>query len=105
MNSDIEKNAGKAIDCARRLRKLLFDSGELDNQEVIGAVMDLNTGEIHFFASISTNSTSIYIVDAVVYEDHPEKYVWEKGCLLQCELPLKLPVYIPVKNPSGKILN
>lgn len=88
-----------AIDAARRLRKLLFD----ENREMIGAVADINnTGNIQFFVSVSENSTSLELVTSVIYEDHPEKYVWEKGCLLRCELPIKFPVYFPLNNPSGK---
>ncbi|XP_059442922.1 probable Ufm1-specific protease isoform X2 [Corylus avellana] len=96
-NSESEKNARMAIDAARRLRKLLFD----ENREMIGAVADINnTGNIQFFVSVSENSTSLELVTSVVYEDHPEKYVWEKGCLLRCELPIKFPVYFPLNNPS-----
>ncbi|KAF3436708.1 hypothetical protein FNV43_RR19455 [Rhamnella rubrinervis] len=62
-NSDIEKNAKKAIDAA-------------------------------------LNSKSIERVTLVEYEDHYEKYVWEWGCLLRCELPIRLPIYYPVNSPS-----
>lgn len=102
--SDIEKNAAKAIDFARRLRKLLCGGGESDDQEALGAVADSETGEVHFFASKSVNSTGFERVDSVVYEDHPEKYLWERGCLLRCELPIKLPIYYHVDNSTGKFL-
>ncbi|KAL5544018.1 hypothetical protein UlMin_007802 [Ulmus minor] len=98
-NCDIEKNAGEAIDTARRLKKLLCGGGELDNQEALGAVADLNTGNVKFFASAAINS-SLESVSSVVYEDYPEKILWERGCLLRCELLIKLPVYYPVNNPS-----
>ncbi|XP_024025587.1 probable Ufm1-specific protease isoform X2 [Morus notabilis] len=98
--SDIEKNAAKAIDFACRLRKLLCGGGESDDQEALGAVADSETGEVHFFASKSVNSTGFERVDSVVYEDHPEKYLWERGCLLRCELPIKLPIYYHVDNST-----
>lgn len=104
-NSDFEQSPGKAIDAARKLRKLLSGDGfggKLDKQEVIGAVADSETGDVHFFVSRSENSASLESVTHVVYEDHPEKYVWDNGCLLRCELPIKLPIYYPLKSPSGK---
>lgn len=66
--------------------------------------MDAESGEVHFFASKSVKSTSLELVDSVVYVDRPEKYLWERGCLLRCELPIKLPIYYPVENSSGKFL-
>lgn len=96
-NSNDETMAGEAIAAARRLRKLLSDESEkLDTQEVIGAVAG---GDIRFFVSKSGSSTSFECVD-VLYEDDPEKYVWERNCLLRCELPLKVPIYYPVNKPS-----
>ena len=103
-NSDIEANAAKAVNYACKLRKLVNCDGELDKKEVLGVVADLETGKVHFFASKLGNSTSLERVDSVVYEDHPEKYIWERGCLLKCQLPIKLPIYYPVHNPSGKFL-
>lgn len=101
-NSNDERMAGEAIAGARRLRKLLSDESEkLDNQEVIGAVVA--GGDIRFLVSKSGSSTSFECVD-VLYEDDPEKYVWERGCLLRCELPLKLPIYYPVNKPSGRLI-
>lgn len=100
-NSDDERMAGEAISAARRLRELLSDESEkLDNQEVIGAVAG---GDLRFFVSKSGSSTSFECID-VLYEDDPEKYVWERGCLLRCELPLKLPIYYPVNKPSGRLI-
>lgn len=96
-DSDSEKNARMAIDATCSLRKLLSD----ENRETIGAVGDTsNPGDIQFFVSEPGNSTSLELITSVVYEDHPEKYFWETGCLLRCELPIKLPVYFPLKNPS-----
>ncbi|XP_030494344.2 probable Ufm1-specific protease isoform X2 [Cannabis sativa] len=99
-NSDIETNAAEAIDSARKLRKLLYGVGALDKKEVLGVVADSDTGEIHFLTSNSENSMGIERVDSVVYEDYPEKYFWERGCLLSCELPIQLPLYYPVHNSS-----
>ncbi|KAF3436673.1 hypothetical protein FNV43_RR19420 [Rhamnella rubrinervis] len=101
-NSDIEKNAKKAIDAAHTLKKLLSSGGELgtEDEDALGAVADLGTGDVHFFASKSVNSKSIERVTLVEYEDHYEKYVWEWGCLLRCELPIRLPIYYPVNSPS-----
>ncbi|KAF3436738.1 hypothetical protein FNV43_RR19485 [Rhamnella rubrinervis] len=89
-NSDIEKNAKKAIDAAHTLKKLLSSGGELgtEDEDALGAVADL------------VNSKSIERVTLVEYEDHYEKYVWEWGCLLRCELPIRLPIYYPVNSPS-----
>lgn len=102
-NSDIEKNAEKAIDATRTLKKLLSSGGELgtEDEDALGAVADLGTGDVHFFSSKSVNSKSVERVTSVVYEDYCEKYVWERGCLLRCELPIRLPIYYPVNNPSG----
>ncbi|KAM5571827.1 putative Ufm1-specific protease [Rosa sericea] len=105
-NSDEEKHAGEAIAAARRLRKLLCGGSEkLDEQEVIGGVAEFKGGGIRFFVSKSQSSRSFECVD-VVYEDDPEKFVWERSCLIRCELPLKLPIYYPVNKPSdsGRIL-
>ncbi|PON72365.1 Peptidase C78, ubiquitin fold modifier-specific peptidase [Parasponia andersonii] len=103
-NSEIEKNAAKAIHSARRLRKLVSGGGgggELDKKEALGVVADSETGKLHFFASKSDSSAGLERVgDAVVYEDQPEKYLWERGCLLRCQLPIKVPVYYPLHNPS-----
>ncbi|KAH7528303.1 hypothetical protein FEM48_Zijuj05G0058400 [Ziziphus jujuba var. spinosa] len=96
-NSDIEKNAEKAIDAARRLRKLLSCE---DGEDVLGAVADLGNEDVRFFSSKSVNSKSLESATTVVYDDYPEKYVWEKGCLLRSELPISLPIYYPVNNPS-----
>ncbi|KAJ9163838.1 hypothetical protein P3X46_023466 [Hevea brasiliensis] len=98
-SSDFERTAREAIDAARQLRKLLSDGRELTSQEIIGAVADLDTGHVHFFLSRYGNSTSVLSPASVVYKDHPEEYVWERGCLIRCQLPIKLPFCIPVGNP------
>ncbi|CAN6585478.1 unnamed protein product [Malus baccata var. baccata] len=99
-SSDGKSASGEAIAAARRLRKLLSGEREkVDGQQVIGAVADFSGGDIQFFVSKSASLTSFEAVN-VLYEDHPEKYVWERGCLLRCELPFKLPIYHPVNRPN-----
>ncbi|KAK4264456.1 hypothetical protein QN277_025630 [Acacia crassicarpa] len=99
-NSDFEENARKSVDAACGLRKLLYGESQCENQPVIGAVAGLDGSDMRFFISESGHETSLESVTSIVYEDHPENYVWEKGCLLRCELPVKLPVYYAVNNPS-----
>ncbi|KAJ6688275.1 hypothetical protein OIU74_016902 [Salix koriyanagi] len=36
----------------------------------------------------------------LLYEENQEKFVWERGCLFRCNLPIKMPVYLPVKNEA-----
>ncbi|GMH16749.1 hypothetical protein Nepgr_018590 [Nepenthes gracilis] len=103
-NGNPEQIASGAIDAARRLRKCLSDFQEsVENLGVfylIGGVMDSNVGEARFFMSKLGNSNNLEAIDCVVYEDAPEKYVWERGCLLLCELDIKLPVYVPANKKS-----
>lgn len=105
-NSDVEKNAREAVDSARKLQRHLSGEAEaeLDVPVVIAAVADLETGDNKFFVSRSGNSNNIEAVEYVIYDDNPHKYVWDRGCLIRCELPLKLPFYYPVNNPSGEFL-
>ncbi|PSR95916.1 Ufm1-specific protease [Actinidia chinensis var. chinensis] len=98
-NPNFERVAGEAISASRELRKALGRDSEED-QNLVGAVADLETGDVRFFVSKSGNSTSLESVSDVVYEDQPEKYVWERGCLLRCEVPIKVPVYCPVDCPK-----
>lgn len=92
-NLNVEGSARAAIDASARMRKAL---SQLENRSLIGAVVDPSSGDIRFFVSNSV----IKPVTSIVYEDHPEKYVWERGCILHCELPIKLPVYYSVKDPK-----
>lgn len=101
-NSDVEKNARKSIDAARGLRKLLYCEGKSENQPVVVAVAGIDASDIQFFVSKSGLAATLESVTSIAYEDHTEKYVWEKGCLLRCELPVKLPVYYAVNNPQGR---
>ncbi|CAN0900887.1 Probable Ufm1-specific protease [Linum grandiflorum] len=99
---DTETAAREAIDSARKLRKLLYD-GEANstNHGLLGAVSGSDTGDLRFFVCRDEKSTNIHAINSVVYEDHPENYIWEKGCFFRCELPLKLPFFVPVDNQSG----
>ncbi|KAI8017124.1 putative Ufm1-specific protease [Camellia lanceoleosa] len=102
-NPDFDQIATEAIDASCKLRN--FVSGNVEgrnsiNLDLVGAVADLNTGNVRFFVSRFGNSTRFESVSDVVYEDQPEKYIWERGCILRCELPVKLPVYCPVDSPK-----
>lgn len=97
-----ETNARAAIDAARGLRKLLYGEIIGENQPLIGAVFSSDSGDLKFFVSESGNVTDIKPVTSIIQEQHPEKFLWENGCLLRCELPIKLPLYYPLKNPTGK---
>ncbi|KAK9278466.1 hypothetical protein L1049_028031 [Liquidambar formosana] len=102
-NCDLEHIAREAIEASRRMARFLSgddDGGKSGNHDLIGAVADSDTGDIHFYISRRENLSSLESVTSFVYEDHPEKYVWERGCLLKCELPIKLPFYFPKNSPS-----
>nr|XP_004299176.2 PREDICTED: probable Ufm1-specific protease isoform X2 [Fragaria vesca subsp. vesca] len=102
-DSDEEKRGGEAVAAARRLRKLMCRGSErLDEQGVIGAVAESRGGGIRFYVSKSESCERFECVD-VVYDDDPERFVWERGCLIWCELPLKLPSYYPVNKPSDTV--
>lgn len=103
-NYDFEKSASKAIDAVCRLKKLLSGVNSEDD-ETIGAVADLNNiRDVQFFISRSEKSRSLELVTSVVYDEHPQKHIWETGCLLRCELPIRFPVYFPAKNPPGTLI-
>ncbi|XP_057472814.1 probable Ufm1-specific protease [Actinidia eriantha] len=97
-NPNFERVAGEAISASRELRKALGRDSE--DRELVGGVADLETGDVSFFVSKSENLTSLESVSDVIYEDQPEKYVWEIGCLLRCEVQIKMPVYCPVDSPK-----
>jgi len=105
-DGDLEQNAKKAINAAFKLRETLNGVNNLGNVDLIGGVAGSSGGEVKFFASKSGDLKSVKAVNSVVYEEEPEKYVWERGCLLRCELPIKLSVYVPANKESGdNILN
>lgn len=96
-----EKNAGKAVEISRKMRECLHGPGEHD---LIGATTDLMTDDVHFFVSCPPNIERMEVVSSVIYEDNPEKYIWDKGCLLRCNLEFKLPIFIPLHKTSGAFL-
>ncbi|KAF9597099.1 hypothetical protein IFM89_015763 [Coptis chinensis] len=92
-NNNWEENARRAVESARKLRKLLRRD---DDDHVIGASADVTSGEIQYF-----DSTRMDPISSVVYEDSsPENYIWERGCLLRCGLDVKIPICFPVHNPA-----
>ncbi|KAG2329638.1 hypothetical protein Bca52824_000818 [Brassica carinata] len=100
-DSDSEKSALEAVRAARRLRKSISEGGELDDEKIVGASVDAGTGTIHFFISKTEKLAKLEPVTSVVYEeDKSGKYLWENGCLLHCELPIKLPFYFPASSLS-----
>lgn len=100
-DSDAEKSALEAVRAARRLRKSISEGGELDDEKIVGASVDAGTGAIHFFISKTEKLAKLEPVASIVYEeDKSGKYLWENGCLLHCELPIKLPFYFPASSPS-----
>ncbi|KAK2987706.1 hypothetical protein RJ640_030293, partial [Escallonia rubra] len=100
-NLHLEQNAGEAIDAVRKLRKAL--SSDTESRNLIGGVVDWNrTEDVRFFVSRSGDTSGLESVSGVAYEDEGEKYVWERGCLLRCELPIKLPLYYSVNSPKAE---
>ncbi|XAR67950.1 hypothetical protein NMG60_11002905 [Bertholletia excelsa] len=101
--SNVEKVARDSVDASRRLRSLLAGNDDRRNAEsrgLIGAVADSSTNIVRFFVSGACNSTGIESIDDVIYEDLPEKYIWERGCVFRCHLPIKLPLYCPIDSPK-----
>lgn len=106
--SDFECISSEAISASSKLRNFLSGNcnGESSgNRDLIGAVVDSNTGDVHFCVSSSENLSRFETVTSVVYDDQPEKYIWERGCILRCELPIKLPLYYPVNSPKSEFLS
>lgn len=95
-----DSDARAAVDAARSLRKLLYREGR--DCQLIGAVCGSDSGDLRFFVSESGNATSLEAVPSVIEERDSEKCLWENACLLRCELPIKLPVYYALKNPTGR---
>lgn len=98
-SANFEADAGRALELARALRERLF--GERASHGMVGGCVDAGTGEIRFLVSESDRSEAVAGPE-VVWEDGPGRLLWEKGCLLRCELPLKLPLYVPPDEMSGK---
>lgn len=91
----IEKYARDAIDVSSGMRKALL---HVEKCRLVGGVVDPSSGDVRFFVSDNVGEQV-----KVVYEDEPEKYVWERGCLLYCEVPIKLPVYYSTKDSKGML--
>lgn len=104
-DSDAKNCASEAINAVVKLRKSLYkntDGSCTYNGQLVGAVADLNNGgTIQFFISRNGNPQTFENTISVVYDNEPVKYIWQRGCILQCELPIKIPVYYPVKNAKG----
>ncbi|OIT04818.1 PREDICTED: probable Ufm1-specific protease [Nicotiana attenuata] len=98
---NFDKIAGQAINAACNLRKSLSSDENLGNLELIGAVVDLNNAkDVRFFVSKDGKLGSLQSVSSIIYEDKPEKYIWERGCLLRCALHVKLPLYYNTSSPN-----
>ncbi|GAA0161806.1 hypothetical protein LIER_18039 [Lithospermum erythrorhizon] len=103
--ADVEKTAGEAIGMACTMSKMLSVDDALDHRAIIGAVVDLkNRSDVRFFVSRNGKTSDAESVTSIIYEDEPEKYVLEKGCILRCELPIMLPLYYPA-NRTGDVDN
>ncbi|KMS97240.1 hypothetical protein BVRB_7g176880 [Beta vulgaris subsp. vulgaris] len=107
-NGDLVQIAKQAINAACKLREILYNGDDLRNFDVIGGVSGSSSGELKFFCANLGDLNNVEDVESILYEEKPENYIWEKGCLLKCELPIKLPVYVPANNNSdavGRCLN
>ncbi|CAL4907116.1 unnamed protein product [Urochloa decumbens] len=93
-----DADAARALELARALMERLL--GVAASHGMVGGCMDSTSGEIRFVASESGGTDAVEGFE-VVWEDEPGKLLWEKGCLLRCELPLKLPLYVPTDEISG----
>ncbi|KAJ1270678.1 hypothetical protein BS78_06G070200 [Paspalum vaginatum] len=87
-----DADASSALEVAQELRQRLF--GVAASHCMVGGYMDAATGGIRFVASESGGTNAVEGSE-VVWEDEPGRRLWEKGCLLRCKLPLKLPLYHP----------
>ncbi|KAF3628394.1 putative Ufm1-specific protease [Capsicum annuum] len=98
---NFEKIAREATNAACNLRRSLSSDANSGNLELIGAVVDLNNAkDARFFMSKDGKLDSLQSVSSIVYEDNPEKFVWERGCLLHCALQVKLPLYYEPNKPN-----
>ncbi|KAM7273681.1 hypothetical protein ACFE04_028345 [Oxalis oulophora] len=98
-DSDLEKKASEAIHAVRKL-KLLRDLEQAnDNRTVIGAVVySWDISKPYFFVSKQDNAAEVESITQVVYGS--SECIWERGCLLKCEVPIKFPFYYPVNKPA-----
>uniref|UniRef100_A0A0E0BRE9 Probable Ufm1-specific protease n=1 Tax=Oryza glumipatula TaxID=40148 RepID=A0A0E0BRE9_9ORYZ len=91
-------DAGGALELARAVRERLY--GERASHGMVGGCVELGSGEIRFVVSEGDGVEAVEVTE-VVWEDDPGRLLWEKGCLLRCELPLKLPLYVRSDDTSG----
>lgn len=92
-----KEDAKKAIETSHKLRSCLY--GDKASHSMVAAFTNAESSEIQFF--VSANST-VAEVESVSYEDNPENILWDKGCLMRCQLALKLPHYAPLYEKLGK---
>ncbi|XP_040385270.1 probable Ufm1-specific protease [Oryza brachyantha] len=97
-SAEFGADARGALELARALRERL--SGERASHGMVGGCVDAGTGEIQFLVSEGDGLEAVEAA-GVVWEDEPGRLLWEKGCLLRCELPLKLPLYASSDDMSG----
>ncbi|KAK9726725.1 hypothetical protein RND81_05G233300 [Saponaria officinalis] len=101
----LESSAKHAIKVARELRKVLY--GEEDNSakfDLVGGVSS-NGDEVRFFVSKFGDLNNVEGVEEVVYEEkeNAEKFVWERGCLINCRTGARLCVYVNPNNEQDAI--
>ncbi|PKA61286.1 putative Ufm1-specific protease [Apostasia shenzhenica] len=90
-NGEPEYQARKALEASCQMRNNL--SVDEEEHEMIGAVADLNSDDIRFFLFRMDKHGNLKEFKNILYESDPTKHLWEKGCLIRCELALKLPIY------------
>lgn len=93
--------AKEAVDSALKLRNSLSGFDDSASLDLIGGSVDSNGGEIRFFLSKSGNGKDLVPVSSIVYEQEPEKLIWDSGYLLCCDLPIRLPIYVSASKESG----
>lgn len=105
-DGSMDQVARKAANAAVELKKFLVSDGagadKAEKDWVIGAAGSTETGDIQFFATGDGGRSHLQSVTSVVYDNDPDKYIWEKSCLLHCQLPIKLPFYYPMNNVAGE---
>ncbi|CAA7395956.1 unnamed protein product [Spirodela intermedia] len=100
-NQEKEENAKKAIEATIRVRELLFTDKEIC--DMVGASSDMITKDVSFFVSGGGKSETLEFIPNIISEDCPERFLWEKGCLLRCDLTLKLPIYVAIDKSSEAV--
>lgn len=98
-NGDLLQIAKQAINAASKLRETLYHAENFEKFDVIGGVYGSSNDELKFFAAKPGDSD----VECVLYEEKAENYVWERGCLLKCQVPIRLPVYVPANKESEAV--